>query len=430
MKKHVFTFALLFIHFFLKSQTLYFPPLSNVANWDTVSLSSLGWCSDKTDSLYNFLQQENTKAFIVLKDGKIVIEKYFDGFGKDSIWYWASAGKTITSFLIGKAQEDGKLSINDASAAYLGNRWTNCSSAQENAIKIRNQLSMTTGLDDGVPDNHCTIDTCLNYLAPAGNRWAYHNAPYTLLEKVITVATGQTINAYTNNVLKLKTGITGLWAMSDYDNVFYSKARSMARYGLLYQNKCIWNTDTLLRDTSYFRQSTSTSQNLNLSYGYLWWLNGKSSYMLPTTQFVFNGSMANDAPSDMYAGIGKNGQLLSIAPSKGIVIVRMGNAPSSSSSDVPTVFLNQIWQKLNAVMCASSSITTYTFTGSGNWSDANNWANQTIPPSIIGRDVEVVINPLQGGECILNIPQTINNGGNLKVVTGKKIRLLGNLRIQ
>ncbi|MEZ5069123.1 MAG: hypothetical protein R2847_11860 [Bacteroidia bacterium] len=38
---------------------------------------------------------------------------------------------------------------------------------------------MTSGLDDGVPDNHCTYDSCLVYLADAGTRWAYHNAPYT-----------------------------------------------------------------------------------------------------------------------------------------------------------------------------------------------------------------------------------------------------------
>ena len=100
---------------------------------------------------------------------------------------------------------------------------------EENKIKIRNQLTMTSGLDDGVPDNHCIIDTCLNYLADEGTRWAYHNAPYTLLESVLTTATGTAINTYTQSELKRKTGMTGAWAYVDYDNVFFSKVRSHFR---------------------------------------------------------------------------------------------------------------------------------------------------------------------------------------------------------
>lgn len=337
-----------------KAQTLYFPPLSGTATWDTISPASLGWCLNEIDTLYDYLQQQDTKGFIVLKDGKIVLEKYFGTFTKDSLWYWASAGKTITSFLVGKAQEENYLSITDTSSTYLGAGWTNCTITQENKIKIRNQLTMTSGLDDGVPDNHCTIDTCLNYLADAGTRWAYHNAPYTLLESVLTNATGQTINTYTYNKLKLKTGMTGAWTFVDYDNVFFSKVRSMARFGLLMQNNCIWNTDTLLYDTTYIHQMTNTSQSLNLSYGYLWWLNGKSSYMVPTSKVVFSGSYAPAAPNDMFAGLGKNGQIVSISKSAGLVVIRMGN--QVSSGEVPTQFCNSIWEKLNAVMCNGTSI--------------------------------------------------------------------------
>lgn len=331
------------------AQNLYFPPINNTATWETISPSSLGWCEKEIDSLYDYLDQQDTKGFIVLKDGKIVLEKYFGTFTKDSLWYWASAGKTITSFLVGKAQEEKYLSITDTSSTYLGKGWTNCTATQENKIKIRNQLTMTSGLDDGVPDNHCTTDTCLNYLTDAGNRWAYHNAPYTLLENVLTKATGQPINTYTYNKLKLKTGMTGAWAFSGYDNVFYSKVRSMARFGLLIQNNCIWNSDTLLYDTAYINQMTNTSQNFNLSYGYLWWLNGKASYMAPTLQNIFPGSYAPAAPSDMFAGIGKNGQIVSISKSTGLVVIRMGN--QISKGEVPTQFCNSIWKKLNSVMC-------------------------------------------------------------------------------
>ena len=143
--------------FQLKANDLYFPPLAG-NTWETLSPSTLGWDETKIQPLYDFMEQQNSKAFIVLKDGKIVLEKYFGNFTQDSIWYWASAGKTITSFLVGKAQEDGFLKITEPTSKYLGKGWTVCPTDKEDKITIRHQLTMTTGLDDGVPDNHCTSD--------------------------------------------------------------------------------------------------------------------------------------------------------------------------------------------------------------------------------------------------------------------------------
>jgi CubicO group peptidase (beta-lactamase class C family) len=339
-----------------RTQGLYFPPFSQSAQWDTVSPASMGWCVEKIAPLYDFLQQENTKGFLVLKDGKIALEKYFGTFDKDSLWYWASAGKTVISFLVGRAQEDGYLFVSDTSSKYLGPGWTSCTPSQEEKITIRNQLTMTSGLDDGVPDNHCTIDTCLQYLADPGTRWAYHNAPYTMLEKVLANATGQSVNLLTQINLRNKTGLTGLWVKVDYDNLFFSSVRSMARFGLLIQNRCVWNSDTLIKDTSYVNQMLSTSQAFNNSYGYLWWLNGKSSYMLPTVQIIFPGFIAPNAPADMVSGLGKNGQIVSVSKSKGIVVVRMGNQPNSPGSEIANQLCDQIWQKLNEVICNSNAV--------------------------------------------------------------------------
>ena len=336
------------------SQPLYFPPTNNNLPWDTISPLALNWCPDKIDSLYSYLGDQDTKGFIVLKDGKIVLERYFGTFTKDSLWYWASAGKTLTSFLVGKAQEENYLSINDTTSNYLGIGWTNCPLLKERKITIQNQLTMTTGLDDLVPDNHCTIDTCLNYMADAGTRWAYHNAPYTLLEDVIVNATNLSINNYTQAKLKSPTGMDGFWYTSGYNNIFASTARSMARFGLLAQNDFIWNNDTLLKDTMYRHQMVNTSQNLNQSYGYLWWLNGKSSFMVPTIPFTFPGSICPHAPNDMFSGIGKNGQIVSVSKSNGIVFVRMGNNPNTG--DVSIVLVDSIWSKLTAAMCLSTGI--------------------------------------------------------------------------
>jgi CubicO group peptidase (beta-lactamase class C family) len=184
------------------AQNIYFPPLAG-NTWDSVSPASLGWDSTKLTGLYNFLESKNSRAFIVLKDGKIVIEKYFGTFTADSIWYWASSGKTLTAFLTGQAIQDGKLKLTDTTSSILGNGWTSMTQSQERKITIRNQLTMTTGLNDYVADPYCTLPECLIYRADAGTRWAYHNAPYTLLDSVLIKRTGQTLNQYFQQKLKV-----------------------------------------------------------------------------------------------------------------------------------------------------------------------------------------------------------------------------------
>ncbi|MFM7078334.1 MAG: serine hydrolase domain-containing protein [Bacteroidota bacterium] len=351
-------YILLFLGVFLlsfqreaKAQSLYFPP--NVGNqWDTISPGSLGWCQNRIDSLYQFLDSNNTKAFLLLKDGKIVLENYFGGFAQNDPWYWASAGKTVTSFMTGIAQQEGFLSINDTTSQYLGTGWTSCTQQQEEKITIWHQLTMTSGLDDGVPDHYCTLDTCLVYKADAGTRWAYHNGPYTLLDQVISTATGNTLNNYTSQKLLGPIGMSGAFLPNGYNNVFYSNARSMARFGLLILNRGVWNGNVVMSDTNYFNQMVNTSQQLNKSYGYLWWLNGKPSFMLPTLQNVFQGSLNPNAPADMIAALGKNGQVLNVVPSQNLVWLRMGD--SQGTGDVSVFLNNQIWDKINQLPCPTS----------------------------------------------------------------------------
>lgn len=354
MQKFLIVLCLLTLTKVSKAQNTYYPPISQTAFWDTLSPKSQGWCTDSINSLYQYLSKENSKAFILLVDGKIVLEKYFGTFTKDSSWYWASAGKTLTAFLVGKARDEGKLSLNDRTSDYLGSGWSSLTQAQEDAITVRHQLTMTTGLDDGVPDLYCTLKSCLQYKAAPGTRWAYHNGPYTLLDKVIETATGSTMNLYTQQSLSSKTGINGLWFKSGYNNVFASKARNFARWGLLAQNGFKWNGVPLI-DTAYARQCVNTSQNLNLSYGYLWWLNGKKSFMVPTSQIVFPGNFIPNAPADMFAAIGSKGQIASISPSRKIVWIRMGENPTGQISDVPFLLADKVWSRINTLACNSTA---------------------------------------------------------------------------
>jgi len=339
-------FLLFFVGVF--SQNLYFPPTTG-STWETLSPEKLNWCPEKIDLLNSFLEDNNTKAFILLKDGRIVIESYFDGHTMSAPWYWASAGKTITSFVTGIAQQEGFLTIDDPSSNYLGTGWTSCSASEELAITVKNQLNMTTGLDDDLTDPTCTDSNCLECIATPGTRWAYHNAPYTLLDQVIEEATGVTLNNYTTQNLKNPTGMTGTFLAVENNNVFFSNARSMARFGLLMLNNGIWNGNPIMTDTGYFNEMITPSQSLNEAYGYLWWLNGSSTFMLPGLQTVFNGPLFPNAPEDTYAAMGKDGQFINIVPSENIVWMRMGEDPDNLP--VPFLLNDQIWEFINDLEC-------------------------------------------------------------------------------
>lgn len=327
---------------------LYFPP-SDAEQWETIPAEDLGWCQTEIDTLYDFLEDNNTKAFIVLKDGKIVLEQYFNEHDANTNWYWASAGKTLMAFLTGLAQQEGYLSIDAPTSDYLGEGWTDCAPEQEAAITVWNQLTMTSGLDDGVAAPFCTLDTCLQCLAAPGTRWAYHNGPYTLLRDVVENATGLTINTYHRQRLRNPIGMDGFFIEQGYNNLYLSTARSMARFGLLILNHGNWAGTPIMADTAYFNAMVTPSQELNESYGYLWWLNGQSSYMIPQLQLAFDGPMAPNAPDDMISALGKNGQIINVVPSQNLVMIRMGNAPEDAL--VPFLLNDQIWGYFNELDC-------------------------------------------------------------------------------
>lgn len=72
---------------------------------------------------------------------------------------------------------------------------------------------------------------------------------------------------------------------------------------------------------------------------------------------------------------------------------------------------------------------TYTFNGSGNWSNPANWSNNTVPPANITGNATINVDPIAGGECVLDVEQRISSGATLNVAEGKAFRVQGNLTI-
>lgn len=327
------------------NEAMYFPD-NNSDAWETKDISTMEWNEAAVQPLLDFLEEKHSRSFMILVNGRIVMEAYFNGHTATTPWYWASAGKTLTATMTGIAEQEGFLNIDDKVSDYLGIGWTSEPLAKENLITNRHLLTMTSGLDDANGDDVSPAN--LQYKADAGTRWAYHNV-YVKLQDVIAEATGQTWENYFNAKLKTPIGMNGTWLESGDDlSVYWSTTRSMARFGLLALNNGKWKSQQII-NTAYFNAMTTPSQGINKSYGYLWWLNGKESYHMPQTQFQFDGELIPTGPSDMFMALGKNDQKIYVIPSKKMVIIRMGDAADEANWAL-SGFDEDLWEKISAVI--------------------------------------------------------------------------------
>lgn len=326
-------------------ESMYFPPNTD-QTWETKTLSSLGWNAGAVQALKDYLVRKNSKSFMILVNGRIVMEEYFNGHSSTATWPWNSAGKTLVTTTIGIAQQEGFLNINNKVSQYLGDGWTSEPIEKENLITSRHLLTMTSGINDA---NEFLIKSNLTYKADAGTRWSYHNIFQKLMD-VIGKAGNQEFETYFNTKLKNKIGMDGSWNNGLIFKIYHSNTRSMARFGLLALNKGKWKNETIVNE-AFFLESINTSQSINPSYGYLWWLNGKSNYMVPGGQKVYTSNLVPNAPADMYAAMGAEDQRIYVIPSKNMIIVRMGDASDPVNPNFAlSGFDNEFWQKINAVI--------------------------------------------------------------------------------
>jgi CubicO group peptidase (beta-lactamase class C family) len=296
--------------------------------------------------LKDYLNQKGAKSFMMLVNGRIVMEEYFNGHSATDTWEWNSAGKTLVASTVGIAQQESLLNINNKVSDYLGLNWTNMPLPKESLITVKNLLNMTAGNDE---TKQYMIKSNLNYVADAGSRWAYSNI-FQKLTDVVSSASNKPFETYFNDKLKSKIGMEGYWNFGPIFTIYHSNTKSMARFGLLALNKGKWSNEQILNET-YFTESISTSQNINPSYGYLWWLNGKTSFIIPGEQKVNQGLLVPNAPPDMFAAMGAKDQRIYVIPSKKMVIIRMGEASDPSNPNFAlSSFDNELWAKIKLLI--------------------------------------------------------------------------------
>lgn len=321
--------------------SIYYPPLTG-STWETISPEKVGWNVTKLNELIDYVEDNNSTAFIILWKGRIVTENYWRNTTASSSFKIFSASKSVAAFLTGLAQEQGKLNINNKVSQYLGTGWSNATLQQENAITIKHLISMTSGLDDS-----------LNFEAAPDTKWHYNTIAYHRIYQVLAAAYGQTNTEYTREQLWDKIGMQhSFWDVEPGNGPSMScSGRDMARFGLMIMSNGKWNGTPVMNDMSYYQAMLNSSQQLNPSYGYLWWLNGKSFYLLPgTTDERSDHSLMPNAPSDLVAALGYGDKKIYVVKSKDLVVIRHGLPSNAPVTHALSNFDNQIWTKLMAAL--------------------------------------------------------------------------------
>ncbi len=137
---------------------------------------------------------------MILVNGRIIMEDYFDGNNSSTAWEWNSAGKTLVTSTTGIAQQEGLVDLDAKASDYLGTAWTDTPLAKEDLITVQNLLSMTSGIDD---NKQLVVKPNLTYVADAGTRWAYGNVFQKLID-VVSQSSNQDFETYFNSKLKAK----------------------------------------------------------------------------------------------------------------------------------------------------------------------------------------------------------------------------------
>ncbi len=268
---------------------------------------------------------KRTRSVLILHKDHLIIEKYADGFNKDSKILGWSMTKSLTATYFGILQHQGKINLNNPAPI---EEWKN---DERSKITIHNLIQMNSGLEwEERYDKICDATKMLFNSKDMGKvqlekplfgkpnqSWNYSSGTSNLLSKILRkqfknqqeyldfwyASLIDKIGMYS---MVVETDMTGNYVGSSYA---WATTRDWAKFGLLYLNNGNWNGEQIFDPTwtKYVSTPTPTSDG---RYGGHFWLNSSGKYP--------------DAPRDMYYASGFQGQKIFIIPSKDLVIVRMG----------------------------------------------------------------------------------------------------------
>lgn len=291
--------------------------------WRTVRPDAAGLDPDALRLIARDARRAGSTCLLVARGGRIAGEWYWHGGTAEEAAAGFSVTKSVTSTLVGIAEADGALDIDDRAAKYV-REWRGTAAA---AVTVRDLLSNDSGREWSretdyagliLAEDRTSYAVALRQTDPPGTVWDYNNAAIQTLDRVLSTATGMSTSDFAEDRLFEPLGMddsrmTGDTSGRSTSTAFglESTCRDLARFGLLFAQRGAWESERVLPRAWVEEAVGGPSQRLNQDYGLLWWLNG-------------DGSLAPGAHRDVYAALGFGGQVLMIDPRSGTVVVRLG----------------------------------------------------------------------------------------------------------
>ena len=320
----------LFFSIFIYSADKYYPGSS----WDLVSAESQGIKSKNVETLIDIAFADNsTLGVVVIKNGKIIGEKYAPGYDLNSHGTSWSMAKSFYAALIGISIDRGEIgSLDDRVINYL--EYFN---DERSEITIRDLLNMSSGLDFPshehekmfFQDDHLAYAKKVGVEKDAGIKFEYNNVNSMLIGDILFQATGKKADVLFEERILTPLQISNykLWKDEKGNVMTYCcvdmSARDYSKFGLLFGRNGVWNDEQIISksfvDESFQLVWDTTPERftrLKRGYSLHWWVSAYEDDFK-----IFNTS-------------GKFGQYTFVDRENDIIVTRITKYNQQDSGDV------------------------------------------------------------------------------------------------
>jgi len=271
-------------------------------NSDVATDPSLISPDDSLTTLSTRVSNAGASCLVVRRDGRMVGEWYWQGRQESTQTTGFSTMKAVTATLIGIAQRKGLLSLDQPAADFI-DEWKGTASSN---VTLRHLLSMTSGreirpndpLQLVVNPDATSYAIGLGQSYPAGSIWRNSDSAVQTLARVLTRATGQTVDSFAQSELFSQVGFRNTRLVNDVSGGanmafnYLTTCRDLSLLVQLYVDGGVWNGRRLLSE-QFVSEALSPSSVFMPGYGFLNRLNTPGSQgfnpRLPASAFDFLG---------------------------------------------------------------------------------------------------------------------------------------------
>ncbi|WPO90857.1 serine hydrolase [Chryseobacterium sp. YR459] len=287
---------------------------------------------DLPKHLVENLKHSRTAAFVVIRNGKILHEQYWNGYNQLSQTNSFSMAKAVTVMLLGKALEEGIIPAIDEKLSDFYSEFKDKPFGNE--VTLKNLAQMESGLDWDENYNNPFLPNAKAYYGKSlvkavfsrkfkeepGTRFEYQSGSTQLLGFALRKALNQPLASYLSEKFWIPLGMeqNAKWSTDDYGMektycCIHSNARDFAKLGQLFLNDGKAGDQQILNADFIEQMRTPTEKSENI-YGMGLWIN-------------------HDNPIKHYYFLGLQGQYIIMVPEHNIVIVKTGSYSNNPKND-------------------------------------------------------------------------------------------------